>query len=247
VLYGLDDSDAPPQVFELARDTSVPLLIACEIQSDHENPMPSSSSQDEETVGSRLYKSFLSGREHVYFLAADFDLVVSGKARERVVETGLFGLLGEDTAVVPTSDKELMQQYISLYNTYDAREAYNPYVSATFHHLDRLIKGENHGVYRKHEPRFILGGILERVCKEGGECDVSGEDMFKEDGSLKADHPLVKRLGITMPTYETVVIFELRRLDTLLEDLTTRLRWVSTDTTDEGETADSTGTEPDEA
>lgn len=246
MIHGLDVSDAPPQVFELARDATVPLLIATEIQSDHELRLQNSS-QEEETVGSRLYKSFLSGREHFYFLMAHFDLVVSGKGRERVVETGLFGLLGEDTAIVPTSNKEMLQQYILLYNTYDTREAYNPCVVGPLHRLDSLIKGEDPGVYYQHEPRFILSGILERICKERGESDVSGEDMLKEDGSLKSDHPLVERLGITMPTYETVVIFELRRLDTLLEDSAARLSWDSTDSTDEGETTDTIGMESDES
>lgn len=240
MMNGLDDNGAAPQVFELARDVRVPLLIDSNIQGDHENGLHNSS-QDAETVGSRLYKSFLSGREHFYYSMTKVILVVSGKGREHVVDTGLFGLLGEDMAVVPVTNKEMLQQYYSLYNMYDAREAsYNPCVARIQHTLDSLIKDEDQAT---HEPRTLIRGLLERICEERGELDVSAGDLMNEDGSLKSEHSLVQQLGISMPTCEKVVVFELRRLDTLVEDSVKRLYWDSTDSTD---TNDESDTEIDE-
>lgn len=243
MMNGLDDCGAAPQIFELARDVRVPLLIDCDIQDDHKNPLHNMS-QDEETVGSRLYESFLKGRDHFYYVMAEFILVATGKGRERVVDTGLFGLLGEDMAIVPTADKEKLQQYCSLYNMYDAREAqYNYRVSRDQRRMDSLINGDDQG---KYEPRNLIHGLLERICDERGEPGVSADSMMNEDASLKPDHPLVKRLGISMPTCEKVVIFELRRLDTILKDSVTPMNWDSTDSSDTDDTTDTTGTESDE-
>lgn len=240
MMNGLDDSGAAPRVFELARDVGVPLLIDCYIQGDHENPLHNMS-QDDETIGSRLYKSFLRGRKHFYYVMLEVTLVVTGKGREHVVDTGLFGLLGEDVAIVPTADKETLQQYYSLYNMYDAREApYNYCVAEAQRRLDSLIKGEDQG---KLEPRTLICGILERICQERGDFDVSAEDMMNEDGGLKLEHPLVEQLGISMPTCEKVVVFELRRLDTLLKD---SVNWISSDSTESTEVDDTIDTESDD-
>lgn len=244
MMNGLDDSGAAPQIFELARDVSVPLIIDSNIQGDHENPLHNIS-QDEETIGSRLYECFLRGREQFYYAMAEVTLVMTGKDYEHVVDTGLFGLLGEDMAVVPTADEELLQRYKSLYDMYDAREAsYKSYVAAVQRGLNSLIKGYDQGT---HEPRTLIGELLERICNKQGEIDVCVEDMMSGDGSLKPGHPLVERLGISMPICEPVVIFELQCLDALLEDTVTQLSWDSNDTTDTEDTTDTTGTESDGA
>lgn len=243
MITGLDDSGMGPQVFELARSVDVPLLIDCYIQDDHENPLHNMS-QDTETVGSRLYKSFLRGREHFYFVMTEVVLVVTGKGRQHVVDTGLFGLLGEDTAIVPTADKEKLKQYYSLCNMYDARETPHNYCAAgAQRRLESLIKGEDQG---QLEPRTLICGLLERICEERGESDVSGEDMMNEDCSLKLDHPLVEQLGISMPTCEKVVVFELRRLDTLLKDSLNRIPSDSTYSTDTNDAIETTDTDSDE-
>lgn len=221
MMRGLD-ACAAPQVFELAHDVRVPLLIDSDIQDDHEHPLHNMS-QGEETVGSRLYKSFLRGRDHFYYVMAEITLVATGKGRERVVDIGLFGLFGEDMAIVPTADKQKLQQYCSLYNMYDAREAqYNDRAAWDQECLESLINGEDQG---RHEPRTLIRGLLERICDERGEPGVSADSMMNEDASLKPDHPLVKRLGISMPTCEKVVIFKLRRLDTMLKDSVTGPDW----------------------
>lgn len=252
LMDGLDESGAGPQVFELARDIGVPLLIDSTIQSDHENPLhesddyfdPSYVELDHETIGSRLYDSFLMGREHFYYVMAKIMLVVTGKGRQHVVDTGLFGLLGEDMAIIPTADKEMLQQYKSLYNMYDAREApYNDGPAGIQLILDSLIKGEDQAT---HEPRTLIRGLLERICGERGELDISAEDMMNEDGSLKSEHPLVQQLGISMPTCEKVVVFELRCLDTLVEDSVERPYWDWTDSTDSTDTSDESDTETDD-
>lgn len=180
-------------------------------------------------------------------------LVVTGKGREHVVDTGLFGLLGEDMAIVPTADNEKLQQYYSLYKMYDARETLHNYcVAGAEHRLESLIKGEDQDTL---QPRFLIRGLLKRICEERGESGVSVEDMMNEDGSLKLDHPLVEQLEISMPTCEKVVVFELRRLDTLLEDSVNPPPSFLTGSTDTDETVDSTdstdgtdttGTESDE-
>lgn len=261
MMEGLDETGAAPQVFELARDIGVPLLIDSGIQSDHENPLHDSKdyadllydSEEEETIGSRLYESFLKGRSHFYYVMQEVILVATGKGRKHVVNTGLFGLLGEDMAIVPASNKDMLQQYKSLYDLYDAREAPQNYcIYGAQRRLESMIKGEDQDAF---EPRILIRGLLERICEERGESDVSAEDMMNEDGSLKLDHPLVEQLGISMPTCEKVVIFELRRLDTLLEDSVNRLPSFLTGSTDTDETFDSTdstddtdttGTESDE-
>lgn len=169
MMFGLDESGVAPQVFELARDVGVPLLIDSDIQSDHENPLHidwdlkplHEDREDEETVGSRLYKSFLKGRDRVYYVMIEVILVATGKGREHVVETGLFGLLGEDIAIVPTADKAKLQQYKSLYNMYDAREASDDCVAMIQRTLDSLIKGEDQGA---HEPRTLIHGLVKRIC-----------------------------------------------------------------------------------
>ncbi|KAK2602542.1 hypothetical protein N8I77_009061 [Diaporthe amygdali] len=169
MLAGLDESGVAPQIFELARDVGVPLLIDSNIQSDHENPVHvgwdlkplHEDREDEETVGSRLYESFFKGRDRVYYVMAEVTLVVTGKGRENVVKTGLFGLLGEDIAIVPTADKGKLQQYKSLYNMYDAREAPSDCVALAQLILDSLIKGEDQDT---HEPRTLIHGLVERIC-----------------------------------------------------------------------------------
>lgn len=45
---------------------------------------------------------------------------------------------------------------------------------------------------------------------------------MSEDGSVKPDHPVLERLGISMSTCKKVVILELRLLDTLPKDSSTR-------------------------
>lgn len=261
MMEGLDETGAAPQVFELARDVGVPLLIDSGIQSDHENPLHDSAdyadllydSEEEETIGSRLYESFLEGRSHFYYVMVEVTLVATGKGRKHIVDTGLFGLLGEDMAIVPASDKDMLQRYNSLYSLYDARESPQSYcIAEDQRRLESLIKGEDQDTF---EPRTLIRGLLERICEERGESDVSAEDMMNEDCSLKLDHPLVEKLGISMPTCEKVVIFELRRLDTLLEDSINRPPSFLAGSTDTDETNDSTdstdstgttGTESDE-
>lgn len=243
MMNGLDDSGVGLRVFELARDVRVPLLIDSTIQGDHENGLHNSN-EDEETVGSRLYDSFLKGRDRFYYVLTEVILVVSGRGRQHVVDTGLFGLLGEDTAIVPIADTAMLQRYYSLYNMYDVREdSYSYCVARVQHHLNSLSKGEDQGT---HEPRTLIRGLLERICEERGEFDVSAEEMMNEDCSLKLDHPLVEQLEITMPTCEKVVLFELRRLETLLEDSVTGLYWDSTDSTDTDDTDDTADTDSDE-
>ena len=105
MMNGLDDSSAAPLVFELARDVSVPLIIDSNIQGDHENPLHNMC-QDEETIGSRLYECFLRKREQFYYAMAEVTVVMTGQDHEHVVGTGLFGLHGEDMAIVPTADKK---------------------------------------------------------------------------------------------------------------------------------------------
>lgn len=71
--------------------------------------------------------------------------------------------------------------------------------------------------------------------------------MVNNDGTLKPDHPLIERLGLSMPTCEPVVIFELRRLDVLLEDLYDLRRAQELIETGSDETSqESTETESDE-
>ncbi|KAK7708588.1 hypothetical protein SLS64_006690 [Diaporthe eres] len=249
LMEGLDESGAGPKVFELARDVGVPLLIDSTIQGDHENPLhasedyydPSYNELDHETVGSRLYDSFLRGREHFYYVMAEVVLVVTGMGRKHIVDTGLFGLLGEDMAIVPTADKGMLQQYKSLYNMYDAREApHNDCPARIQLTIDSLIKGEDQATV---EPRTLIRGLLERICQERGEFGTSANDMMNEDGSLKPEHPVVKKLGIAMPICEKVVIFELRRLDTLVEDSVQRPHWYSTDSTDSTDTSGTSDTD----
>lgn len=245
MMEGLDESGAGPQVFELARGVGVPLLIDSTIQGDHVNTLHDSEDfhdsfhdeRDNETIGSRLYKSFLSGREHFYYSMAKVILVVREEDRKHVINTGLFGLLGEDMAIIPTADKEMLQQYNSLYSMYDAKEAlYDDCPARVKLGIDSMIRGEDQ---RTHEPRTLIRGLLERICEERGEFDISAEDMVNEDGSLKPEHPVVEKLGISMPICEKVVVFELRRLDTLLED---SLDWLSCDSTDNTDSTDTTDT-----
>lgn len=147
---------------------------------------------------------------------SEVTLVVTEEDRGHVVDTGLFGLLGEDMAIVPTSDKEKLQQVKSLYNLYDTREEWNPCVATMQYVLDSVIKGKDQAT---HEPQVLIRGLLERICQEQGCIDACVEDMMDRDSSLKPDHPLVEQLGISMPVCEPVIIAELFCLDTLLEDL----------------------------
>lgn len=216
MLFGLDKNGSAPQVYELARDVGVPLLIDIEIYTD----LDMSFSQTNETVGSRLYNNFLRRRDHFYCVMAEVTLVVSGKGRERVVETGLFGLLGEDTAIVPTTDTETLRQYQTLFNNYDIREETNGITLAQQDNLKSLINGEDQG---GREPRTLVWRLLERICDERSDLNIEAEDLTNKDGSVNPHNPVVQSLGISMPTFTKVVIFELRHLDTLLKDSTSRL------------------------
>lgn len=97
----------------------------------------------------------------------DFFLVVSGKGRELVVETRLFGLLGEDTAIIPTTDTEMLRQYQSLLNKYDDREeTYDSPQNKLI--LDNLINGEDRG-------SFEAGTLIRRLSKKFAR---SGESLM---------------------------------------------------------------------
>lgn len=214
-MNGLDVDTGAPRVHELARNVGVPLLIDSTINADQHEPFHNSN-QGVDTIGSWLYKNLLRRREHFYSVMLEFVLVVSSRNRELVAETGLFGLLGEDTAIVPTTDTEILRQYKDLFSKYDVREQpYDPGLFVSQHILTSLINGEDQG---PREPQILIRGLLEEICDKRGELDVSVDDLMSEDGSVKRDHPAFERLGISMPTCKKVVIFELRVLETLLED-----------------------------
>lgn len=210
------DGDAASRLFELARDVRRPLLISSMISEDVMEPL---NDEMDEKITSKLYNQFLIERKHFYYVMVEAHLVVSREDHESVVKTGLFGLLGEDIAIVPYADKQTLQRYASLYDLFSVRDT--PYNEDFPIDLNIHFEGKDAGRY---EPRTLIRRLLEDICEERRALDqdpeeiASVEDMLNEDNSLKSDHPRVKQLGITMPTCEKVVIFELRVLDTLLQD-----------------------------
>lgn len=221
ILVELDDEaphpSQPNEILDMAQDPSIPLAI-------HE-AIFEIISHDCDTVTTFLYHKCLKQRDVLDVVCARVALLLTREGRQIAIDSGRFGIFGESSMVITVEEMAKEGQFISslLEYQYDMREdgifagmsaerqeAFQDVTWINPHVLD-IKRSLAVGICMKEED-----GLKWQV-----ECHRSlGENLVGEDGVLKEDHWLVKKLELKLPIFRGVTTVSLLpELRTLVRDI----------------------------
>lgn len=186
-------------------------------------------------AGKVLYEKFLRTRKSFMVEFHRFEVILEGPAREDTVRAGMFGLWGNEPAIIDADDTTALRKYKALLEKGNGTYVFDSATDAdVLYGIDEIkALGRRHD---SHDGAFMRR--LLRVLGDLEEVKFDWGDVVRENGEVNRDHPMVKKLGFSLPECKSVFVFELlSEEDTKREK--DRLFWLySSDDSDDEESED---------
>lgn len=238
-VHGLDGNG----ICRPARNPATQLLISRDLGDRlgwPENPeyrkgQPLKEKYNDTPAGKILYDKFLKVRKSFMLEVHRFEVLLEGPAREKAIQAGLFGLWGDEPAFIDADDTAALCKYKALLEKGSGTFVIDPTTDADilygFEAMNALDKshGRSSGCWFLEQLLCVLGDLEEVKFDWGG--------VIRPSGKVNNGHPMVKKLGVSLPECKHVFVFE------LLSDEDTRrekdrLSWFYRSEDNEGEEAE---------
>lgn len=211
------------------RDPATQLIVSCKIPigigicwlRDHEyrEGQPSNQEWVSMPAGKILYENFLRRRKSIMMELHRFEIILEGRARESAIQAGMFGLWGDEPAIVDARDLTTLRKYKDLLEQGNGAWAIDRTTDADILYgveameaLD-MVHGENVDYddcgYSGHATPASFMRLLLHVLGKVAEIKFDWNCVVGCNGKVKKDHPMVKKLGLPLPDWTPVVVFEL--------------------------------------
>ncbi|POS75353.1 hypothetical protein DHEL01_v206250 [Diaporthe helianthi] len=194
-------------VFQVALDPEVPLLLDAELFNHWKNPRDGF---DEIPNGiEALYHYYLKPRKHVYLEVRSWPaFVLTEKGWQKAIQEGLFAGDRCERRLVPTEDVPLIRKYEALrhysipHTKKSRRPNWDKYLWTG--NPNPRLPASRAGV---STAQLFMLQIADFLMWSRGLGDEKGEEIMDLNGQFKRDHLFVQQEGLKMPDFTAVIIF----------------------------------------
>lgn len=209
-------------VLDVARDRQVPLMIRAEFfihmranEQLEENP---------QEFFHFFYERYIKNRQQIYVVLRHVKYFLDDEGRNEVLKSEMFGIFGEDSAIIPLEDKDMIKKYSEL-RRYDPRSFIPDYDDHIW--TASRVPGTNYGPLRERqlipyipelpcswreylsatEDVYFKLQLSQFILREHG-LDIPGREVVAQNWKLE-DCPEAKDLGLKLPDLKPVCIFDI--------------------------------------
>lgn len=210
-----------------AQNPATQLMISCRLcnllhwprNREYREGQPLNMKHRATPAGKILYEKFLKRRKSFLLEIFHIEVLLEGPARENAIRAGMFGLWGDEPAIVDAADittlhkyKDLLEPDTGIYaidRTTDADILYGVHVMDG---LD-IVHDENidydHFSYDGGATPARFMRMLLHALGNVAEVKFDWDSVVGRNGKVNNDHPMLKRLGLSLPDWTPVIVFEL--------------------------------------
>lgn len=207
-----------------AQDPATQLIVSCALGLGLKTPLNRSYRQGQPLkkkyrtapAGKKLYENFLRGRKSIMLEVHHSNVLLEGPARESAIQAGMFGLWGDEPAIVDASDFTTLRKYKDLLEggagiwAIDRTRATDADILYRAQAMEALDRGQDENCrYSGRTTAAVFMSRLLEVLGNLAEIEFDWDCVVGRNGKVNKDHPMVKKLGLPLPDWTPVIVFEL--------------------------------------